>query len=342
MVIDPYPLIRLPRSQSGLKTDEAVQAAKAQVCTPEACVPGTSSSHGMPLLSSPIPAAALGSSELPSAPPSRFGETALDAFWSQADEAVLVTDADTNIAYLPGIYPSSSSSPSSHFSSPLNQSITPSTSNPLEGSSGAMLVSHPIWPAAFTKPTYRGDIRAFTPDAFASIPGPGDAQTNPEDVVRALMDGWKSLYLPQGWYAVPADGGGQVVWGAVVDEKELPKDWGRTMGRMSSCTSIDSSMSGGPLGGWSMGIPGGTTRTGVKVQRGRRETDVLALCSTPCSSNGICVPSATNTTDAALGQAQCVCQAGWAGAQCEQCAKGFYGSKCKRESSGLCRSQDTP
>jgi hypothetical protein len=48
------------------------------------------------------------------------------------------------------------------------------------------------------------------------------------------MEDWKSLYLPQNWYAVPSDSQGQVYWGAVVDEKELPRDMGRGITRMSS------------------------------------------------------------------------------------------------------------
>lgn len=53
----------------------------------------------------------------------------------------------------------------------------------------------------------------------------------------APIEGWKSLYLPDSWYAASADTAGLVFWGAVVDEKELPKHIGRGIARISSSES---------------------------------------------------------------------------------------------------------
>ena len=130
---------------------------------------------------------------------------------------MLVTDPDNRISYVPGAYAQTSSDPSAHFTTPLNQTVGPNASD----DTSAILVTHPSRPAAFSKSTYKGDVQTWDPLTML------DKRQRP-------MEDWKSLYLPQNWYAVPSDAQGQVYWGAVVDEKELPRDMGRGITRMSS------------------------------------------------------------------------------------------------------------
>lgn len=54
---------------------------------------------------------------------------------------------------------------------------------------------------------------------------------------------------------------------------------------------------------------------------------MIATCNPPCASGGICELDGF--------KAVCRCKEGWTGGACEVCAKGFFGSECKGESSLL-------
>lgn len=102
---------------------------------------------------------------------------------------VLALDSSSLTYLLPGTYSSTSYSPTS----PLNASIFTTSSS--------LTISTPDSPVGFTSRSYSGSGNVWTGNDWG-------------------MSSWKSIYLPNGWYAVL--GQGKVLWGAIPEKNLLP------------------------------------------------------------------------------------------------------------------------
>lgn len=182
---------------------------------------------------------------------------------------VLAFDSFSLTYLLPGTYSSTSYSPTS----PLNASIS--------NSSSSLTISTPDSPVGFTSYSYSGLGNVWTANDWG-------------------MGNWKSVYLPDGWYAVL--GQGKVLWGAIPEKSLLPMSIS-SMGisYAGNCMHMHNSLLYPLL------------------------TPLVAACSPACSSHGTCI--ATNAS------ATCKCDEGWAGSTCDSCATGYYGTSCTGKSS---------
>ncbi|KIR26395.1 hypothetical protein I307_04397 [Cryptococcus deuterogattii 99/473] len=102
---------------------------------------------------------------------------------------LLALDSSSLTYLLPGTYSSTSYSPTS----PLNASIFTTSSS--------LTISTPDSPVGFTSRSYSGSGNVWTGNDWG-------------------MSSWKSIYLPNGWYAVL--GQGKVLWGAIPEKNLLP------------------------------------------------------------------------------------------------------------------------
>jgi hypothetical protein len=127
----------------------------------------------------------------------------------QADLPVLQLDSSTGNLLIPGQYPlyNDLSLFQSTLSAPLNQTSS--------RTGDIITLTYPARPAIFDQVKYKGH-----PESLGGV-----------DFI--VGDGWKSLYLPQDWYAVVGDG--QVLWGPVVDVGELPSGVKTRISSASSC-----------------------------------------------------------------------------------------------------------
>ncbi|KAE8539232.1 hypothetical protein D1P53_004330 [Cryptococcus gattii VGV] len=124
---------------------------------------------------------------------------------------LLALDSSSLTYLLPGTYSSTSYSPTS----PLNASIFTTSSS--------LIISTPDTPVGFTSLSYSGSGNIWTGNDWS-------------------MGSWKSIYLPNGWYAVL--GQGKVLWGAIPEKNLLPMSvsWmGISYAGISACSPACSS-----------------------------------------------------------------------------------------------------
>jgi hypothetical protein len=97
------------------------------------------------------------------------------------------------------------------YQSSLSASLNQTTSR----NGDTINLTYPPRPASFDQAVYKGWAQGFSGADWK------------------IEEGWKSLYLPNDWYAVTGDG--QALWGAVVDVGQLPPGTGKRISMASSC-----------------------------------------------------------------------------------------------------------
>ncbi|XAO27384.1 hypothetical protein I312_106238 [Cryptococcus bacillisporus CA1280] len=229
---------------------------------------------------------------------------------------LLASDPSSLTYLLPGTYSSTSYSPTS----PLNASISTTSSS--------LIISTPDSPVGFTSHSYSGSGNVWTGNDWG-------------------MGSWKSIYLPNGWYAVL--GQGKVLWGAIPEKNLLPMgvSWmGISYAGISACSPACSSHG--------TCIATNTSAT-CKCDEGWAGS-ICDSCSTGyygtscivgpsnCTiwddgyiGTGRCLGTATSASEVCgcdhgtcASSTECTCAAGWttdsivSSSLCNTCAQGFF------------------
>ncbi|TYJ59030.1 hypothetical protein B9479_000019 [Cryptococcus floricola] len=234
-----------------------------------------------------------------------------------ATSPLLAYDESSSTYLLPGEdYPASSYSPST----PLNSTISTESSS--------ISISTPSAPVGFTSSSYSSS---------------GDVWSGND---WALKD-WKSVYLPDGWYAEL--GNGQVLWGAIPERSLLPNS-ARGLGisgagnsqcdpgcsSHGTCTLTNTTLSCFCDEGWT-GSTCNECSSGYYGTLCQACPSNCTVCDDGYTGTGQCIGTASSsleTCDCVHGTCtsdqECICSAGWvtnstvSASNCNTCAEGFF------------------
>ncbi|WVQ79606.1 hypothetical protein IAT38_001706 [Cryptococcus sp. DSM 104549] len=240
-----------------------------------------------------------------------------DCLDGSSSSPLLAVDSSASVFLLPGTYDSSTYAPTS-----LNATISTTSSS--------LTISPPSHPVGFTKSNYAGSAGVW-------------------DGLSWAMQGWKSVYLPDGWYAVLDGGGGKVLWGAVPETQFLADDIASrailsagssactpACSSHGTCTPTNTSASCECAEGW-------TGLTCDECASGFFGTS-CAACPANCTvcddgryGTGKCLGTSTSSSDecgcdhgTCSSPTDCTCSAGWvtnttnSSSKCNACADGFF------------------
>ncbi|OWZ60805.1 hypothetical protein AYX15_06940 [Cryptococcus neoformans] len=229
---------------------------------------------------------------------------------------VLAFDSFSLTYLLPGTYSSTSYSPTS----PLNATIS--------NSSSSLTISTPDSPVGFTSFSYSGLGNVWTVNDWG-------------------MGNWKSIYLPDGWYAVL--GQGKVLWGAIPEKSLLPmsiSSMGISYAGNSACSPACSShgtciaTNASATCKCDEGWAGSTCDSCATGYYGTSCTAGPSNCTIwddGYTGTGKCIGTATSSSDicgcdhgTCTSSTECTCAAGWttnstaSSSLCNTCAQGFF------------------